>query len=205
MPSGAVTADSVSVALISMAETSCVIVSGMSPGQRLDVDLARLLGEHAALIDAGGVVGAESSSTTVVWIVSFMFTRRKSTCMMSPRTGWRCRSLTSTGEARAAVDADVEDRAGVGKRVAQDARVDGEVRRLAVAAVDDARHLTRAAQPPGGARALGIAGVERKLRGVGHDLGGRRGQGKSTRRAAEHGSECGAAHAGSPPAGVGIH
>ena len=63
------------------------------------------------------------------------------------------------------------------ERVAQDARVDGEVRRLAVAAVDDAGHLARAAEPAGGARALGVAGVEGELRGVGHDLGGRRGQG----------------------------
>ena len=40
-----------------------------------------------------------SSSTTVVWIVSFMFTRSRSTWTISPRTGWRWRSLTSTGEA----------------------------------------------------------------------------------------------------------
>ena len=109
--------------------------------------------------------------------------------MISPRTGWRWRSLTSTGDGLAAVDADVEDRARVGERVAQDARVDGEVRRLAVAAVDDAGHLARAAQAAGGARALGRAGGQRELRGVGHDLEGRRGQGDSTRRAAEDGSE----------------
>ena len=40
-------------------ETSNWMPSGMSPGQRLDVELDRALREHAALDDAGRVVGAE--------------------------------------------------------------------------------------------------------------------------------------------------
>ena len=61
---------------------------------------------------------------------------------------------------------------------------------LGVAAVDDAGHVARAAQATGGARALGIAGGQGELRGVGHDLGGRGGQGEAPRRAADDGSEC---------------
>ena len=90
---------------------------------------------------------------------------------------------------RAAVDADVEDRAGVGQRVAQDARVDGEVRRLAVAAVDDAGHVAlrrsrRAVREPSGSRA-----VRESLWSSAMVLGVAAGRGIRARRAADDGSE----------------
>ena len=78
--------------------------------QRLDVELARLLVEHAALDDAGRLVGADAArATTVVWIVSVHVDAQQVDVDASPRTGWRCRSLTMTGVARAAVDRDLED------------------------------------------------------------------------------------------------
>ena len=157
----------------------------MSPGQRLDVDLARLLGEHAALDDARRLVGAEQleHDRRVDRLVHVHAEEVHVHDLAAHRMALEV--LDEHRDGFAAVDGDVEDRARVRERVAQDARVDGEVRRLAVAAVDDAGHLARAAQAAGGARALGLAGGEGKLRGVGHDLEGRRGQGNSTRRAAE--------------------
>src|SRR4051794_16197640 len=97
-PLGGVTAASVSVAFISMPDTSCVMTSGMSPGS------ASMLTSRVSCVstppsDTPGAPSAPtSSSVTVVWIVSSMRTRRKSTCTTSPRTGWRWTSLTSTGE-----------------------------------------------------------------------------------------------------------
>ena len=72
--------------------------------------------------------------------------------MASPRTGWFWTSLTITGVGLAAVDGEVEDRAGVRERDAQDARVDREGQRLVAAAVDDAGDEALAAQAARGAR-----------------------------------------------------
>ena len=81
------TADSVSVSLICMPETSCVIVSGMSPGSASMLTSRVSWESTPPSLTPGASSAPMSSSTTVVWIVSFMFTRRKSTCTMSPRTG----------------------------------------------------------------------------------------------------------------------
>ena len=51
-----------------------------------------------------------------------MSTRSRSTWIASPRTGWFWTSLTITGVAVAAVDGEVEDRAGVRERRAERAR-----------------------------------------------------------------------------------
>ena len=99
MPSGTVTADSVSVSLICIADTSCVIESGMSPGSASMLTSRVSCESTPPSLTPGASSTPTSSSTTVVWIFSFMFTRRKSTCTISPRTGWRWRSLTSTGVA----------------------------------------------------------------------------------------------------------
>ena len=126
--------------------------------QRLDVDLARLLGEHAALDDAGRVVGAEQleHDRGVDRLVHVHAEEVHVHDLAAHRMALEVLDQHRGG--LAAVDADVEDRAGVRERVAQDARVDGEVRRLAVAAVDDAGDVARAAQAAGGARTLGRAG-----------------------------------------------
>ena len=125
-----------------------------------------------------------------------MFTRSRSTCTASPRTGWRCRSLTSTGVPVAAVDRDLEDRAGVRERVAQDAGVDREVLGVAVAAVDHAGDEALAAQAARGARAFGSAGGEGERSGVEGMVRRRRGAGRVREggaRAARHASESGSA------------
>ena len=170
MPAGTVTADSVSVSLICMPETSCVIESGMSPGSASMLTSRVSWESTPPSIDARGVVGAEQleHDRRVDRLVHVHAEEVHVDDLAAHRVALEV--LDEHRRGRAAVDADVEDRAGVGERVAQDARVDGEVRRLAVAAVDDAGHLARAAQPAGGTRALGVAGVEGKLRGVGHDL-----------------------------------
>ena len=100
--------------------------------------------------------------------------------------------------ARAAVDRDLEDRAGVRQRVAQDARVDGEVLRLAVAAVDDAGDEALAAQAARGARALRVAGGQGERSGVGshgEGVAARDGRVRNGARAARHASETGSARA----------
>src|SRR5215217_2415771 len=96
-PSGGVSAESVTVSFISRPETSKTIESGMSPGS------ASMLSSRVSWLSTppsaapGASSAPVSSSRTVVWIVSAMLTRSRSTCTASPRTGWRCRSLTSTG------------------------------------------------------------------------------------------------------------
>ena len=57
-PSGTATASSATVSPISSVETSWTIVSGIDGGERLDVELARDLLEHAAGLDAGSVLDA---------------------------------------------------------------------------------------------------------------------------------------------------
>ena len=49
--------ESVAVSFISMLETSCSIVSGISLGSA-SMLISRVLLEHAAVLDAGGLVGA---------------------------------------------------------------------------------------------------------------------------------------------------
>ena len=70
-----------------------------------------------------------------------------------------------------AVQRDLEDGAGVGERVAQDPRVDGEELRLLPAPVDHAGNLAGAAEPAGRTGALGGAGgeVEPGGSGDGHE------------------------------------
>src|SRR5215216_3971439 len=86
-PSGAVNSLSRTVAFICMPETSKTIESGMSPGS------ASMLSSRVSWLSTppsttpGASSAPVSSSTTVVWIVSDMFTRRRSTWTASPRTG----------------------------------------------------------------------------------------------------------------------
>ena len=74
-------------------------------------------------------------------------------CTVSPRTGWRWASFSTTGVAADAVHAQVQHRARPRQRQAQLARVDVEAQRLPVPAVQDPRHAAGAAQAPGRTRA----------------------------------------------------
>ena len=66
-----------------------------------------------------------SSSATTAWMATLRFTRRKSTCIVCPRTGWRWASLSTAGVAVAA-ELELDHGAASGERVAQLALVDGE-------------------------------------------------------------------------------
>ena len=78
--------------------------------------------------------------------------------IVSPVTGWRAISLTTTGVAAIAVDAQLEHRAGVGERVAQHPCVDVERDRVLATAIDarrarcPSRRSRRAARDPAGSR-----------------------------------------------------
>ena len=133
--------------------------------QRLDVDLAGDLVEHAALDDAGGVVGAGAARrTTVAWIATSRRTRSRSMCIVSPRTGWCCGVLEDGRRGSSPSIARSRTAPRAGERDAQLARVDGEGDRLLAAAVEDAGHLAGAAQAARRARATG--GVARGQRRV---------------------------------------
>ena len=74
--------------------------------------------------------------------------------IVSPRTGWRCGSLRTTGAPPPSI-ARSRTAPTLGERLAQLAGVDLEGDRLVAAAVDDAGHAAAAAQAPRGARAVG--------------------------------------------------
>ena len=131
---------------------------GKVVGEREHVDLARLLAEHAALGDAGRLLGADEvehgggvdrlAHVDAQQVdVDRLAAHRVVLDVLDDHRG-----------GLAAVDGEVEDRARVRERRAQDARVDREGLRLVAAAVDDAGDETLAAQPAGGARPLDGAG-----------------------------------------------
>ena len=134
----------------------------MSVGQRLDRHLARDLLEHAAVLDAGRVLGADQlerhrrldrhvePDPQQVDVHGLAADRVALELLEDDRRG------------RAAVELEIEHRAGVGERVAQLAGVDLERDRLLAAAVDDAGHVAVAAQPARGARAGGLAAARRR-------------------------------------------
>ena len=106
-------------------------------------------------------------------IASSRRTRSRSTWIVSPRTGSRWASLSTTGVGFAAVDAQVEHGAGAGEREAQLARVGVEAQRLVAAAVDDAEHAALAAQAARRARAGGGPAVDAQFGGRrGHEANG---------------------------------
>ena len=151
-PRGGVIASSVTVSPISH-RGHVVLERVRDVGrQRLDGELARDLLEHAALLDAGSVVGADELEHD-----------RRLDRLVEPDAqqvdvhgvaGDRVAGQLLDDDRRAAgaVDAEVEHRAGVGQRLAQHARVDLEGDRVLAAAVYDAGDLALAAQAPRRAR-----------------------------------------------------
>ena len=77
--------------------------------------------------------------------------------MTSPRTGWCCCSLITTGTACGAVELEVEQGVALGEQDAELARGDLEGAGLAALAVDDAGHEALPAQAARGARPEGVA------------------------------------------------
>ena len=120
-----------------------------------------------------------NSIGTVALIAWSIRTRRRSTWIASPRTGWRWTSLISTF-VDAPLDRHLDHLGGVRERVAQDAGVDREGLRILAAAVDHARHEALAAHASRRPRPLRGAALELQAGGFG---GGH--------RAASDGSETG--------------
>jgi hypothetical protein len=81
-PDGALTSERCIVPAISRCETSTVTFSGMSVGRAIDVELARDVLQHAALLDPGDSSTPVISSATVVWIFSSSLTSSRSMCVM---------------------------------------------------------------------------------------------------------------------------
>src|SRR5829696_6478216 len=97
-PAGGVSCESVAVAFISRPETSNWTVSGMSPGSASMLSSTTPCERTPPSTTPGAWSEPTSSSVTVVWIATFMSTRRRSTWTAWPLTGWRWTSFTSTGD-----------------------------------------------------------------------------------------------------------
>ena len=161
------------VSLICRCETSTRIRVRQVARQRLDVELARLLGEHAALADARRLVGARELERDRGLDRLVEATRRRSACRTSPRTGWRWRSLTITGSA-VPPSSDTSSTAWACASVLRRIRASTcEGHRLALAAVDDPGDPAGAAQAAGRAGGLRLAGGELERAGAVEAMGGR--------------------------------
>ena len=148
------TDSSVSVSLMTMCETSTWMTSGMSPGSASTSDLAVLLGEHAALGHAGGVVGAEQldRDRRLDGDVHADAQQVGVHDVAADRVALEVLDHDVLGRARA--DRDLEHGARVRERVAQGEGVDRERDRFALAAVDHAGNAAGAAQAAHRARTL---------------------------------------------------
>ena len=156
-PRGGLIASSVTVSPISIVGDVVLDRVGDVAGQRLDGELARDLLEHAALLDAGRVLGADQlehhggADRLVEADPQQVDVHRLAGDRMADEL------LDHDRRGCGAVDAQLEHRAGVGERVAQHARVDLERDRVLAAAVDDAGDVAGAAQAARRARAGGLA------------------------------------------------
>ena len=139
--------------------------------QRLDRELARDLLEHAALLDPGRVLGADQLEHHGRLDRLVEADAQQIDVDGLAADGVADELLEDDRAAAGAVDPQVEDRAGVGQRLAQLARVDRERDRVLAAAVDDAGHVALAPQPAGRARARRLAlgrRSERLMSAAGH-------------------------------------
>ncbi len=139
--------------------------------ERLDVDLADGLVDDAALLGAGRRPRRRAArSATIAWMATFRLTRTKSTCVVSPRTGWCWESLRTAGvDLPSSVSSTTAPAACSAWRSsrASTANVSG----LALAAVQDAGDEALAAQTARGTRALGRARRDGERGGlrIGHE------------------------------------
>ena len=127
---------------------------GQVARQRLDVELQRVLGEDAALGDAGGLVGALDLQLDRGLDRLVEVHPQEVHVHVLAADGVALQVLDDDGLGAAAVEGEVQDRAGLGERVAQEDGVDLEGAGLIGAAVDDAGDEPAAAQAARGARAL---------------------------------------------------
>ncbi len=133
---------------------STVITSGMSVGSASMLSSRVTCSTTPPSLTPGDSSPPCSSIDTVAWIFSRRFTSRKSTCMVSPRTGCSWRSLRITGTDLLASDLHVEERRAVHQEAAQLLRADLEGDGIGVGrAVEHAGHQAGAAQAARFARA----------------------------------------------------
>ena len=169
-PSGGASAPSTIVSPICISPTSWTIDSGIAVGSASTFSSRVICSSTPPSLTPGASSTPVSSSGTTALISSLRFTRSRSTWTVSPRTGWRWASLSTTGVAFCAVDAQVEHGARAGERQAQLARVRVKAHRLAAAAVEHAGNAPAAAQAARRARAGGLAAVDVQLGGcAGHE------------------------------------
>src|SRR4051794_40652227 len=94
---GAVISATVTVAAGSRCDASNSIVSGMSVGSASTLSSRTVCSSTPPSLIPGASSTPTMSSTTVAWMATERSTRSRSTCMVSPRTGWRWVSLRTAG------------------------------------------------------------------------------------------------------------
>ena len=98
-PSGTVTSASVIVSLMSIADTSWKIASGIAFGSASMFSSRVICSSTPPSLAPGASSPPVSSSGTTAWIATLRSTRSRSTCIVSPRTGWYWALLRIAGVA----------------------------------------------------------------------------------------------------------
>ena len=98
-PSGTATSASVIVSLISIPDTSWVIDSGIAFGSASMFSSRVICSSTPPSLTPGASSPPVSSSGTTAWIATLRSTRSRSTCIVSPRTGWYWALLRIAGVA----------------------------------------------------------------------------------------------------------
>jgi hypothetical protein len=133
--------------------------------QRLDVDLARDVLEHAALLGPRRVLAAEEVQRHDRVDGHVEIHAQEVDVHRVPADGVTLGVLQHRGGGVPA-ELQLDHRAARGQRVAQLALVDGEGERVVAAAVEDAGHLAFTAQAAGGTRVGDLAFGDGELRGL---------------------------------------
>ena len=103
------------------------MTSGIAVGSASTVTSRSVLLEDAAVaLTPGASSSPISSSGTCAWIATSSRTRSRSMCTVSPLTGWRTSSLSTTGVARVTVELKLDHGAALGERVPELTAVDLE-------------------------------------------------------------------------------
>ena len=157
------------VSPICISPTSCTIDSGIAVGSASTFSSRVICSSTPPSFTPGASSVPVSSIGTTAWIAWSRRTRSRSMCTVSPRTGSRWVSFSTTGVALPPSTLRSSTAPERGEREPQLARVGVEAHRIAAAAVQHAGHAAAAAQAPHLARAARCAAVHIQLcRRLGH-------------------------------------